>query len=160
MMRLLLAKLASEPQRLKSGAIAGFVAAAAFAVWMKLDMRVSGDRVDDFQLLGGFGPLAEHWPVTGAIIHHTNGALLGAGYGIAEPYLRGPGWLRGVTFALVENTLLWPLILLLDRAHPAIRAGALPSYNRAWPFVAENIRHIVYGGVLGYVFERLNRRAI
>lgn len=150
--------LARDPERLRSGALAGFVAAIAFAVWMKLDMRITGDRVDDFQLLGGIGPFSDDWQITGASIHHANGALLGAGYTSVEPLLRGPGWLRGITFALVENTLLWPIVLLLDRIHPDIRSGELPSYNRRWPFIAETIRHIVFGAVLGYCFERLNRR--
>jgi hypothetical protein len=150
--------LVVDPRRLTTGAAAGFVAAAAFAAWMKLDMRVTGKRLDDFQLLGGIGPLSEHWPVTGAAIHHVNGALLGAGYTTLEPVLPGPGWFRGLLFALTENAVLWPIILVLDRVHPAIRSGELPSYNRPMPFLVETLRHVVYGAVLGYVFERLNRR--
>jgi hypothetical protein len=147
-----------EPRRLAAGAIAGLAAAAAFAGWMKADMRITGDRVDDFQLLGGIGPGSEHWQAKGAAIHFINGAVLGAAYTTVEERLTGPGWLRGVSFALIENTVLWPLILLLDRVHPAIRSGELPTYNRIWPFIAENLRHIIYGAVLGYLFDRLKRR--
>lgn len=149
--------LTIERGRLVTGAVAGVAAAGAFAAFMLADMRATGDRVDDFQLLGGLGPGAEHWRAKGTAIHFVNGALLGAAYTTVEPRLPGPGWLRGIAFALVENTLLWPLVLLIDRVHPAIQSGELPTYNRAWPFVAETLRHVVYGAVLGGLYQRLSR---
>jgi len=140
-----------------AGMLAGLAGGTAFAAVMKLDIALSGKRVDDFQLLAGFGPLRHNWQVAGAIIHAINSASLGTLYALASDRLPGPGWRRGLTFALVENTLLWPIIMLLDRVHPAIKAGELPTYNRPWPFLAENLRHAAFGVVLGTLYERLRR---
>lgn len=148
-----------EHTRLKRGVIAGLAGGVAFAAFMKADMAITGERVDDFQLLAGYGPFRDHWAIPGAIIHMTNSAALGATYSTVEPSLPGPGWLRGLLFALIENTLLYPFVALLDRIHPAIRSGDLPRYSRPWSFTAETLRHVAYGLVLGYVFERILRRS-
>jgi hypothetical protein len=139
------------------GATAGLFAGTAFAAVMLADIRLSGHRVNDFQLLGGIGPPRQRWRITGPLMHWTNSAVLGVVYTVAEPHIPGPGWLRGTTFALVENTLLWPIVLLLDRVHPAVQSGEMPTFNRPWPFIAENLRHIAYGAVLGSVYARLKR---
>ena len=151
--------LTIESERLRSGAASGLAGGAAFAAVMQVDMAISGKRVDDFQLLAGFGPFRDNWKIPGAIIHTSNSALLGAAYSTVEPLLFGPGWLRGLVFAIVENTLLYPFVALLDRIHPAIRAGDLPRYGQPWSFAAETLRHVAYGLVLGYVFERLRRKS-
>jgi hypothetical protein len=143
--------------RVGAGMLAGLAGGAAFAAVMKLDIALSRQRVDDFQLLAGFGPLAHRWRVTGAVVHAVNSATLGAVYALVSGRLPGPGWLRGVSFATIENLALWPIIIVLDRVHPAIRSGALPSYNRPWPFIAEVLRHLAYGFILGSVHERLTR---
>jgi hypothetical protein len=148
----------SLKQRMLAGMISGCAGGVAFAVTMLLDMSISRKRVNDFQMLAGFGPAAHLWKFTGPLIHMFNSATLGTVYAVSEPHLRGPGWLRGATFALIENTLLWPLVMLIDRIHPAIRSGELPSFNRPWPFVAENLRHLAYGLVLGTIFDRIVRR--
>jgi hypothetical protein len=144
--------------RAANGAVAGLAGGIAFAVTMFADMAISRRRVNDFQMLAGFGPLEKTWRVTGPLIHMAASASMGAIYALCEPRLRGPGWLRGVTFGLTENALLWPAVVLVDRFHPAIRRGDLPSFNRPWPFIAENFRHVAYGLVLGLVFERIARR--
>jgi hypothetical protein len=142
-------------KRVVKGAGAGLAAGVAFAAVMKADMALSGRRVDDFQLLAGFGPTRDHWPVAGAIVHGVNSVALGSIYSLISDRLPGAGWQRGLTFAMVENTLLWPVLLVLDRVHPAIQSGELPTYNRPWPFLVENLRHAAYGLVLGALFERL-----
>lgn len=143
--------------RIAAGMLAGLAGGVAFAGVMKLDIALSGDRVDDFQLLANFGPLRDIWRVTGPTIHALNSVSLGVVYSLVSHRLPGPGWLRGLTFAMVENTVLWPVIIVLDHIHPAIKAGELPTFNRRWPFVAENLRHAAYGLILGTVFEWLNR---
>ena len=143
--------------RLVAGASSGVVAGAAFAGVMAVDMAASRRKVNDFRMLADFGPLRRFWPLTGPAIHFVNSAGLGAVYSVAEPALRGPGWARGLTFALAENTVLWPIVMLIDRAHPAIRAGELERFHGRWPFMAETLRHAAYGLVLGYFFERRTR---
>ncbi|MEX1157887.1 MAG: hypothetical protein WEC79_03025 [Thermomicrobiales bacterium] len=145
-------------ERAIAGGLAGLAGGAAFAAFMKIDIAISGDAVDDFKLLGGFGPMRAHWRVIGPLIHAFNSASLGVAYGHVDVWRPSPGWLRGLVFALTENALLWPIIIVLDRVHPAIRSGTLPTFNRPWPFVAENLRHAAYGIVLGAMYERLWRR--
>jgi hypothetical protein len=148
-----------DKQRMIAGALAGLAGGAAFAAVMKFDMAISGNPVNDFKLLGGFGPAREHWQVTGPLVHGVNSAALGVAYASVADRMTGPGWLRGLVFALAENTLLWPIMIVLDRVHPAIHSGELPKFNRPWPFVAENLRHAAYGFVLGALYERLGQRA-
>ena len=138
--------------------LAGLAGGAAFAAVMHADMAVSGRRVDDFQLLAGFGPTRDRWRVVGPVIHAVNSVTLGALYAVVSDHLPGSGWRTGLGFALVENTLLWPILIVLDRVHPAIKAGELPVYNRPWPFLVENLRHAAFGIVLGSVYERLTRQ--
>lgn len=138
--------------------LAGLAGGAVFAVVMKVDMALSGRRVDDFQLLAGFGPTRDKWRVVGPVIHAFNSVTVGALYAIISDRLPGSGWRNGLSFALAENTLLWPILIVLDRVHPAIKAGELPVYNRPWPFLVENLRHAAFGIVLGSVYERLTRQ--
>jgi hypothetical protein len=148
-----------DARRATAGALAGLAGGAAFAAVMRADQTLSGQPLDDFLLLSGIGPYSERWRLKGALLHALNSAVLGKVYAAVEPVLRGPGWARGLTFALAENTILWPLLLLVDRYHPAVRAGTLPRYNRPWPFLAENLRHAAYGLTLGYVFPRILARS-
>lgn len=141
--------------RAQRGAVAGLVGGAAFAATMAIDQRVSGCRADDYRLLADFGPLARWWPVAGRVIHATNSAAVGAAYSIAVDRLYGPGWLRGVTFAMIENTVLWPAMIVFDRVHPAITSGRLPRYNQPVPALLEVIRHVAFGAALGVMYDRL-----
>ena len=145
-------------RRISAGILAGLAGGAAFAAVMKLDMALSGRRVDDFQLLAGFGPTRNRWRLVGPIIHAVNSVSLGGLYAVVADLIPGSGWRKGLTFALAENTLLWPIIIILDRVHPAIRSGELPVYNRPWPFLVENLRHAAFGVVLGTVHERMTKQ--
>lgn len=143
--------------RLRDGALAGLAGGAAFAAVMHADLALTGNGVDDFRLLGQFGPWAARWRVTGPLAHAANSALLGACYAALEPRLPGPGWLRGLLFAVGENTASWPLVLLIDRRHPAVARGDLAPYNRPAAFGWETLRHAAYGLVLGAIFARIIR---
>ncbi len=145
-------------RRIIAGMLAGLAGGAAFAAVMKLDMALSGRRVDDFRLLADFGPTRNRWNVVGPIVHAVNSVTLGGVYAVVADRIPGSGWQKGLTFALMENTLLWPIIVFLDRVHPAIRSGELPLYNRPWPFLVENLRHAAYGIMLGTVYGRLQQR--
>lgn len=140
----------------RAGALAGLAGALAFAGVMALDLRLMRARTNDLRLLAGLVPGGRRWwlPV-GLAMHCANGAALGVVYArLCSAPVRRP-WLRGLAFGLTENTLLWPLVVVLDRLHPDIRAGRLDHFNRPVPFFQEVLRHAAYGLTLGLVEARL-----
>jgi hypothetical protein len=144
----------------RRGALAGLLAGAAFAMAMEVDLALTDNGVNDFRLLGQYGPLAQHWRYTGPVTHAFNSALLGAVYASIEPSLHGPEWARGMTFALAEHMLLWPLVVLIDGVHPAIARGELARFNSVSAFGWETLRHAAYGLVLGLAYPRIRRQAV
>lgn len=148
----------AQRRALKNGAIAGIAGGAAMAANILIDMKLTGGVANDFRLLGQIGPLKKHWRITGPIIHMGNAVALGALYGVVEPHLKGDGGMRGSTFAMIENTGLWPLVMLLDRIHPAIKDGELTPYSAPFPFAVEVVRHLSYGAALGCAYEMLKDR--
>lgn len=145
--------------RSAAGIVAGLVAGVAFLVAMALDMALVRNKANDLRLLAGMVPGGGRiWPLLGTAMHMVNGALLGAVYAHVEDQFPGPGWMKGTVFGLVENMFLWPVITLLDRIHPEIERGTLEPFNRRVPFMQEIFRHIVYGAVLGWVYEQLRKK--
>lgn len=136
-------------------ALSGLAAGAAFAAVLEADLRLTGRNVDDLIFLGR--PLVrnpEHARLAGAAIHTVNSIALAALYARFADRLPGPPWLRGVLFANVENTLLYPLTAI-EAFHPAIRDGQLDHYF-TWPAFVQSIpRHVAYGAVLGALYARL-----
>lgn len=145
--------------QLGRGAVAGLAAGAAFLAVMAIDLEVTGRNVDDVELLGRFfvrdRAAARR---LGLLIHAGNSAALGATYASVGSRLPGPPWLRGVTFAVLENAVLYPLARM-DLQHPGIRDGSIARYW-TWPaFVQSQPRHIAYGAVLGAGFAFLEKNA-
>ncbi len=139
---------------LLSAARAGALASVAYAVEMWIDLRILPSNFNDFTLLGRpFSSVRARWLPVGALIHGINGTVLGLAFGWVYPLLWGPGWLRGVLFAQVENLTLWPLMLAVDRFHPARREGQLGAGWSRTSFVAGALRHAVYGFVLGALYR-------
>lgn len=134
-------------------ALGGALGAAAYLATMAADRKALACPTDDLMLLGRpFSANPRVWPLVGAALHFTNGVALAQVYGLVGRRLPGPPWLRGVLFALLENAALWGLVPLLDRHHPAIRAGELPKMNRPLPFAQQVLRHVAYGATLGAVY--------
>jgi hypothetical protein len=145
--------------RSAAGIVAGLIAGAAFLFAMAFDMALFRNKTNDLRLLSGMVPGGRRlWPVLGTAIHMFNGAALGAVYAHIEHRVPGPGWLKGTLFGLAENMALWPIITVLDRIHPEIKRGTLEPFNRAVPFLQEVFRHVVYGAVLGWVYEELRKK--
>ena len=141
---------------LRAAALAGVVAAAAYAAAMEADLRLTGHRTDDLKLIGR--PLVRNptraKPI-GALIHALNGAILGVLYARSVRHrLPGPPWLRGVVFASIENAALYPL-LRFEHLHPGIRDAQLDRYWHRTAFLQSIPRHLAYGAVLGALYERL-----
>ncbi len=140
-------------QPLAVAALAGTVAAAAYAAEMYVDKAVTGSDFDDIQLVESAirGRMARV-PVLGMSIHLANGAALAVIYDqLVRPRLRGPAWVRGLTFGLMFLAAVWPLTPLVDRLHPLIRRGEMPRLARPTPFAQNVARHLVFGLVVGLV---------
>ena len=137
-------------------AFAGLAGSAAYLIEQAIDTSVTGDDTDDLKLLGMLITRKDpYWKVVGVISHFVNGALLAVAYAYAMRFIPGPPWLRGVIFAQIENFSLWHLFIRpMDRFHPAVKSGDLPTYDRTVPFWQGVARHVAYGLVLGLAYGR------
>jgi hypothetical protein len=142
-------------RRSVNGAIAGGVAAAAWAAQQPADKRALGSGYDDVELLGKALTRGDAWPVAGIALHVGNGALFGAVYSQLRPFLPGPLVARAVAMAMAEHLAFWPLGRLIDRYHPA-RGELTPLTDNARAFAQATWRHLIFGGVLGELERRLN----
>jgi hypothetical protein len=139
----------------RAAAVAGLAAGAAFALTLEADLRLTGRNVDDLLILG--------WPIVqnrdnarrvGLALHLVNSVALAEFYAAVQHVVPGPPWLKGVAFATIENVVLYPVTLFEDR-HPAIRAGQVDRYF-TWPAFWQSVpRHMVYGAVLGTLYDKL-----
>lgn len=145
--------LALNSQDLRRAAGAGLLASVAYAAEMWADLRLVRYRFNDFTLLGRpFSANKKIWPFAGAAIHLFNGALAGIAFALVRRRLPGSGPVRGAVFFQFENLLLWPLMLLVDRYHPARREGELAAaWSRRSYFVAA-LRHLAFGLALGWLY--------
>ena len=151
----------SHDVHLPRAVAAGLAASAAYLATNALDMRLLRYQQSDLVLLGRLlPPLRPVWPLAGLVLHTGFGLALAIVYAaLARERLPGPGWLRGILLATAENLLLWPLVPLVDRHHPAVRAGLMPPLNRPRPFLQAVLRHLAFGAVLGLVYEHGRRPA-
>ena len=144
-----------ELRRTLGGALAGSIAAGAWAAQQPLDKRVFGTRYDDVELLGKAVTRGPAWPAAGLAIHLANGAAFGAAYALARPFIPGPPQIAAVVASMVENFGFWPLAPLIDRHHPArseleeLRGNRRALAQATW-------RHLLFGLVLGELERRLN----
>jgi hypothetical protein len=137
------------------GAVCGAVAAAVWALEQPLDKALLASRYDDVELLGKALVAGEGSYPTGLVMHIANGALFGAVYSNLAPSAPLPPAFRGPALALAEHVLLWPLVAVADRFHPA--RDQLPSLagNRR-AFAQATLRHLLFGLVLGELERRVN----
>ncbi len=126
-----------------------------WAAQQPADKRVFGCGYDDVELLGkGLAP-GDAWPLPGVALHLQNGAGFGALYTQLRPFLVGPPALRGMTLALAEHLLSWPLVGLVDRYHPR-RSELPPLKGNQRAFWQATWRHALFGLVMGELERRLN----
>jgi hypothetical protein len=125
------------------GALAGIVAAAAWASAEPLLGRLLRTPYSDRRLLAG---LTGRGPAAALALHLANGAIFGAFF--ERVGARGP--LRGALAAQIENVVLWPAMAVVDHVHPDRRSGAWPPLLRnGRVFAYEVAAHALFGGVLG-----------
>jgi hypothetical protein len=105
----------------------------------------------DAKLLGPFiteGPLE---PVANAVTHAAGGFA----FGYLFSRFGGRGVKNGVTAALAENTLLWPLLGVFDRIHPKRRSGEWqPLVSNPRIFAQATTGHALFGVLLGLLSKR------
>lgn len=142
-------------------ALAGVAASAAYAAEMYVDMAVTGSTFDDVQLVeSALRGRKTRIPLLGMAVHLANGAALAQIYAVAvRPRLRGPAWARGLVFGALFLAAVWPLTPLVDRLHPQIRAGTMPHLAAPVPFAQNVARHLVFGLVLGWLYDVTGHRA-
>jgi hypothetical protein len=138
-----------------NGALAGAIAAGVWAAQQPVDKRLFDSDYDDVELLGKALTRGDSWPAAGLAIHLGNGAVFGALYSHARPFIPGPTPVRGVLAAMAEHAGLWPLVRLTDRYHPA-RGDLVALAGDRRAFLQATWRHFLFGVVLGELERRLN----
>jgi hypothetical protein len=139
----------------KAVVISGLAAGAAFVAVLEADIRLTGRNVDDLLVLGRpFTAETTKARAIGGAIHAVNSLAMASLYALLEPRLPGRPWLKGAIFANVENVILYP-ITLFEAIHPAVRNGEVDRYF-TWPAFWQSVpRHIVFGVVLGVLYDRI-----
>jgi hypothetical protein len=144
-----------ELRRTANGAVAGAVAAGAWAAQQPLDKRAFDSDYDDVELLGKLITRGSGWQAAGIAMHMANGAVFGACYALVRPLAPLPPLVAGATAGLAEHVALWPLARLIDRHHPA-RSDLEPLSGNRRAFAQGAWRHLLFGLVLGELERRLN----
>jgi len=141
--------------------IAGVTAGVGYLIQQEVDNRLTGKNLDDLLLLGRpFARMKQRAKAVGTLIHFGNSAGIGIVYAvIANGRLPGPAWARGMLFLTMENCLLYP-VMSLDRHHPAIKSGEIDPYWTLPAFLQSFPRHLVFGTILGAVFEILHPQMV
>ncbi|HUS16255.1 MAG TPA: hypothetical protein VM536_14750 [Chloroflexia bacterium] len=138
-----------------TGAIvrAGLLSGTAFVLEQVLDQAIWPDGYSDMELLGlAVTRRRPHYLAVAVPFHLLNSVAFAWVYArVVGPRLPGPGWLRGLTFALVENNSLWfTLIPLTNRIHPAVKDGTMrPIRMGGTDWLVGSLRHVALGLVLG-----------
>ena len=134
--------------------MAGAAAAGVWAAAEPAARRLFRTPYTDVRLLGA--PLSRrHWRLAGTGLHLLNGAAAG----IAFHRLGLRGWKAGVAATQLENALLWPGMIVVDRHHPDRRSGAWPPLRfNARVFGQEAVVHAIFGAVLGTLLRDEPRR--
>jgi hypothetical protein len=145
-------------ERSLRGALAGGIAAGVWAAQQPLDKRVFDCDYDDAELMGKLVTREPEWLPIGIALHIQNGALFGAAYALAQPFLPGPPVLRGFLASMASNFATWPAVGLVDRHHPARRDLPKLSGNRR-ALAQVTWRHALFGVMLGALEHVLNDRS-
>jgi hypothetical protein len=143
---------------LKAALMAGSLAGLAYAVTAEIDNRISGQNLDDLKLLGR--PLVKNpnkAKVAGIPVHMVNSVVLAGLFPVFRKVLPGPAIVQGVTYAVVENTVLYP-VAAFENLHPGVRAGEIDRYFTLKAYLLSIPRHVAYGLTLGLLYDRFAKR--
>lgn len=137
-----------SPEDVRSAG-AGVVSAAAYACEIPVDDKVFNYKFNDLVLLGRpFSSKKAIYMPLGLLLHLSFGGALGMIFGRVQHRLPGPKALKGVGFALAENTSLWSVTPLVDRYHPGRKSGELDRLACWRAYWTSLPRHILFGLLL------------
>jgi hypothetical protein len=133
------------------GAVAGALAAAVWNGYDPLLKRLFKTPYADSEVLGPFITTGDHEWLANLVTHMGGGFT----FGLLFERLGGAGVKQGVAAAVVENTVLWPAIGVLEPLHPKRKSGEWPPLltNRR-AFAAATVGHAIFGVLLGSVVRR------
>jgi hypothetical protein len=131
-------------------ALAGAVAATAWALLEPIDRRVFRCDYSDVALLGKAVTRGPLWRPAGLAIHAVNGALFGLAFDQARRRVPVDGRRLAFGMALAEHVALYPLSYFADRFHPARgEEGIPPLLTNGRAFAQATARHALFGVLLG-----------
>lgn len=130
---------------------AGLLAGLAFVAEELVDRRLVGGVYSDMKLLGyAVTTKSPWWQIAALLMHEFNSLVFAFSYNrLLGPLLPGQGWRRGLLAALIESTVLWPLVYLANYVHPGVKRGAMPPIGGGKDFAVATARHVAFGLVLG-----------
>ena len=139
----------------KRALLAGIAAGTAYlgATWA--DSKLSSHPFNDLKLVGQpFTTKSPDWLIQGLAGHYGFSAIVSLAYASwAYNWLPGPGWLKGLLFLQLENTVLYPGAAILDPFHAGIQGGQLAPLLNWKTFKGQVVRHVAFGIVLGALYK-------
>ena len=131
-------------------AVAGAVAAMAWALLEPVDRRVFRCDYSDVALLGKAVTRGSLWRPAGLAAHALNGAMFGLAFRQTQSRLPMEKKRLALALALAEHVALYPLSYFVDRFHPARgEEGIPPLLTNGRAFAQATARHALFGVLLG-----------
>jgi hypothetical protein len=115
--------------------VAGVAAAVAWAAYEPLGQRLFRTAYGDVEVLEHLIPSHS----AARVVHAVNGGLFGIAYDELRRRTGRDGVGFGIAVALTENTVLWPLVALLDRRQATSKRA----------FASATAGHALFGALLG-----------
>jgi hypothetical protein len=133
------------------GAVAGALAAALWNGYDPVLKRVFRTPYADSEVLGPF-ITTDRWEWAANLVTHMGG---GAAFGFLFDRFGGRTPRQGVLAAVVENTVLWPAVAVIERVHPKRKSGEWPPLLfDSHAFAAATAGHAIFGALLGLGMRR------
>jgi hypothetical protein len=133
--------------RVARGAIVG---AAAGIAWKAVEPLLQREFRSPYSDAG----IASRFVAPGPAAAYVTQALGGATFGGVFARLGGRGIEQAVAAALIENAALWPLVGVVQRWHPDVRAGRWPKpFTDAGALQVSFAGHAIYGVLLGLLLD-------
>ena len=138
-------------------ALAGIIATLVYSVAMESDQFIIGNRFNDVRFIEAlYDGTKRTTPglILAWIIHLLNGVALAELYAaVVKRFLPGPDWLKGSLFGELFIISAWSLTPIADKYHPLIKNGELPKLLNWTSFGQNNLRHLIFGLVLGLLYK-------
>ena len=146
----------ADTRRTIRGAVVGAVAGVVWKAVEPLLQREFGTPYSDAGIVAGYAGTGR----ARVPLEYATQFVGGATFGAAFAHFGGRGINRAVTAALVENTVLWPGVAVLQRRHPDVLAGRWRKpFSDTRALRVSYAGHAIYGVLLGALLDppRLRR---